>query len=414
MRQPSVRIAVLAAALAATVPTTATGQPLDLDAVTSRLEPVVEREMLEGRIPSLSVALVVGDRIVWSSGFGQSNLWARTPTTADTVYLIGSTFKTMQTVALLQLAQQGKLALDDRVSDHLDGLTIDGEDPSRPVTFRHLLTHSSGILGQAEPGAFPDPMDEMTKRVIPYWDRPFAAYPIWGYVLPPPIEDYLRASLKVNRPPLEKVEYSPVAFTLVAHLAEKLSGTPFLEYIQSHIFDPLEMTSTAFIPTADMDERFAIPYVVDPQTKHHVAISRVRVAIWPTGQVYGTALDQAHWLIANLNGGRFRDHQLIDPEILDEIHTRQFESLARPTPDGGTIGYGLGWNVTTLDGERYISHSGSLPGETAFLLGNLDRKIGVALLSNGNRAHARLERIARKAIELSSRAAGDRPTAASR
>ena len=127
-----------------------------------------------------------------------------------------------------------------------------------------------------------------------------------------------------------------------------------------------------------------------------------------------TALDQAHWLIANLNGGRFRDHQLIDPEILDEIHTRQFESLARPTPDGGTIGYGLGWNVTTLDGERYISHSGSLPGETAFLLGNLDRKIGVALLSNGNRAHARLERIARKAIELSSRAAGDRPTAASR
>ncbi len=389
-----------------------TAQTVQVERVARLLDTTIQQEMLEGQIPSLTIALVEGDRVVWSSGYGQSNLWARTPATASTVYLIGSTFKTLQTAALLQLMDQGKLALDDPVSDYLADLTdlvIQGEDPTRPITFRHLLTHSSGILGQAESGAFPDAIDEMTRRVIPYWDRPFQAYPIWAYALPPPITDYLRASLRVTRPPLERVEYSPVAFTLIAHLTEKLSGLPFLEYIQRHIFDPLEMTSTAFIPTADMDERFAIPYVVDPETKHHVAISRVRVAIWPTGQVYGTALDLANWLIANLNDGRFEDRQVIAPRTLSEIHRRQFEQLARATPDGGATGYGLGWNVTTRGDERYISHSGSLPGETAFLMASLDRKIGVALLSNGNQAHARLERIARRAIALSSRTADEDP-----
>ncbi len=151
----------------------ATPQELDVGRVIRRLEPAIEREMLEARIPALSIALVVGDEMVWTNAYGHANLWARTPATPSTVYLIGSTFKTMQTVALLQLRERGKFALDDRVSDYLTDLEIEGEDPGRPITFRHLLTHSSGILGQAEKGAFPDAIDEMTKRVIPHWDRPF-------------------------------------------------------------------------------------------------------------------------------------------------------------------------------------------------------------------------------------------------
>ena len=226
-------------------------------------------------------------------------------------------------------------------------------------------------------------------------------------MLPPAIDEYLLKSLKVSRPPLTRVEYSPVAFTLIAHLIERLSGTAFLKYIQENIFDPLEMKSSAFIPTADMDERFAIPYVVDGEIGRHVPVSRVRVAIWPTGQVYGTVRDLSNWLIANLNGGVFQGRRIIGVESLSEIHTRQYEQFARTGQDGSTSGYGLGWNVISRGDDKFIAHSGSLPGETAYLLGNITKRIGVSILTNGNRAHAPLRRIAFQAADLV--ASGDDP-----
>ena len=366
----------------------------------SYLDSAVSRAMSAGRIPALSMAVVAGDEVIWTGGWGMSNLWARTPAGPETVYLIGSIVKTMQAVALLQLVEQGKLALDDPVSSYLDEIEIRGEDPQNPITFRHLLTHSSGIPGQAEKGAFPDEVDEVTKRVIPYWDRPFQAYPIWGYILPPPIEEYLRVGLKATRPPLERVEYSPMALTLVAYVTEKLSGVPYMQAIRQNIFDPIEMTRTAFIPTADMDERFALPYVYDEEKGKHVPLSRVRVAIWATGQVYGTVGNLANWLITNLNGGTFRGTRILGAETLAQAHEVQFDQLRRTEPDGGSTGWGLGWNVTERGGERFISHSGSLPGETAFVLANLTRKVGVAILSNGNRAHPHLSRLAYETLKI--------------
>src|ERR671920_133267 len=128
-------------------------QTVDLDRVAAELEPEIRRTLIEGKIPSASIALVAGDKVIWTGAFGHSNLWARTPATPSTVYLIGSTFKTMSTVALLQQMEQGKFKLDDRVNDYLTEFKIQNEDPKNPVTFRHLLTHTSGLPGDF--GGFP-------------------------------------------------------------------------------------------------------------------------------------------------------------------------------------------------------------------------------------------------------------------
>jgi CubicO group peptidase (beta-lactamase class C family) len=105
----------------------------------------------------------------------------------------------MSTIALLQQMEQGKFKLDDRVNDYLTDFKIQGEDPQHPVTFRHLLTHTSGL-----------PAD-------------FGAFPVWGDTVPPSLDDYLRKSLKVTKPPLTSVTYSNMAFTLVAYLVQKFS-----------------------------------------------------------------------------------------------------------------------------------------------------------------------------------------------
>jgi CubicO group peptidase (beta-lactamase class C family) len=371
--------AISLAALMAAAAALTCGQTVNVDRVVTELEPEIQRALLAGNIPSASVALISGDRVIWTNAYGYSNLWARTPATPNTVYLIGSTFKAMSTIALFQQMEQGKFKLDDPVNKYLTDFKIQGEDPQHPITFRHLLTHTSGLPGD------------------------FGGFPVWGDTVPPTLEDYLRKSLKVNRPPLVRTEYSNMAFTLVAYLVQKFSGVPYKQYIQEHIFTPLEMNSTAFEPRPDMEERLSIPYVVDEKTGSQVGTVRLKASVWPAGIVYGTVLNQANWLIANLNGGVFKDKRLISQSTLDQMFTRQYDQFK-----GGiegiwgneTAGFGLTWWTEVRDGDRYIAHSGSVPGYTAFLLGNRDRKLGFAIMTNGNRAHAHLFKLADKAMDL--------------
>src|SRR5215218_7551405 len=187
------------AALVLLAPIIAVAQTVNIDRVVAELEPEIHRTLLAGNIPSASIALVSGEQVIWSGAYGQSNLWARTPAATNTVYLIGSTFKTMSSVALLQQLEQGKFKLDDPVNNYLTDFKIQGEDPQHPITFRHLLTHTSSLAGD------------------------FGAFPVWGDTVPPSLEDYLRKSLKVTKPPLTKVEYSNLAFTLVGYLVQKFS-----------------------------------------------------------------------------------------------------------------------------------------------------------------------------------------------
>jgi CubicO group peptidase (beta-lactamase class C family) len=351
---------------------------INIDQVVLELEPEIRRTMIEGRIPSATIALVAGDKTIWTGAYGYSNLWARTPATPGTVYLIGSTFKTMSATALLQQMEKGKFKLDDRVHGYLTDFKIQNEDPKRPVTFRHLLTHTSGL-----------PVD-------------FGPFPVWGDTVPPTMDEYLRKSLKVTKPPMESIVYSNMAYTLVGYLVEKFAGAPFREHIRKEIFTPLEMKSTAFAPTPEMEERLAIPYEI-LQDGRQVPTVRLKATVWPAGLVYGTVSDQANWLIVNLNSGVFNGKRLLSEQTLDQMMTRQHDKFAGPIErmwGNETAGFGLTWWVAQRNGDRYFAHSGSVPGYTAFLLGNRDQKLGFAILTNGHRAHPHLFKLADRAIDL--------------
>ncbi|REJ78720.1 MAG: class A beta-lactamase-related serine hydrolase [Acidobacteria bacterium] len=353
-------------------------QSIQVDKLAHDLEPEIRKAMIEGKIPSCTVALVSGDKVIWTGAFGESNLWARTPAASDSVYLIGSTFKAMSTVALLQLMEEGKFKLDDPVSDHLE-FEIPGNDPANPITFRHLFTHTSGLNGE------------------------FGAIPVWNNGGAVDLDTYVRTKLKVDHPPVTKVEYSNPAFTLIGYLVEKISGVSYKQYIKENVWDPLEMTSTAFDPTPDMGERLAVPYVVNQETGKQVPTVRIRAAVYPAGITYGTIHDQANWMIMNLNGGMFKGRQIISKSTMDMMHTRQYDQFKGPIEGiwgNETAGFGLTWWAQERNGDQYFAHSGSLSGYTAFLLGNRDRKFGFAILTNGNRSHPHLFKLGDRAIDL--------------
>jgi CubicO group peptidase (beta-lactamase class C family) len=359
--------------------TPAPARTINVDKLIAQLEPEINRTLIEGKIPSATIALISGDQVIWTGAYGQSNLWARTPAVPSTVYLIGSTFKAMATVAMLQLMEQGKFKLDDRVNDYLSDFKIQGEDPAKPVTFRHIFTHVSGLPGD------------------------FGPIPVWGDGGIPSFEEYFGKSLKLAQQPMEKEVYSNMAFTLVGYLVQKLSGVPFKKYMQDNIFKPLEMYNTAFNPRPDMDERLAVPYIYDVNTAATTPAERLKAVVWPAGLVYGTVLDQANWLIMNLNGGMFKGKRVISEQALNQMHTLQYEKFKGPVEGlwgGAEAGFGLTWWVEKRNSELHFAHSGSVPGYTAFLLGNRDQKLGFAILTNGNRAHPHLIKLADKALEL--------------
>ncbi len=358
-----------------------------IDRIAARLSPEIERALLDGAIPSLVVAITDRQGELWSAAFGQSNLWARTPASTNTVYLIGSTFKAQSTVALLQQMEQGKFALDDPVSDYLDGLAIRGEDPERPVTFRHLLTHTSGM-----------PVD-------------FGPHPVWGTTAPLPLDEYLRDSLRVDTAPLAGVVYSNMAYSLVGRLVQTFSGVPYKEYVQENVWNALDMNSTAFDPPPEMAERLAVPYAPDPESGRNRPAVRTKANVWPAGIVYGTIHDQANWVRFNLGDGAWGNDRLLEPATMDEMHSLQFDQFAGRPMGGGwgydNPGYGLTWWVSTHNGERFFAHSGSVSGYTAFASGNRTRGFGIAFLTNGNRAHPHLVRLTTLALDLMAEELGE-------
>ncbi len=359
---------------------------LVLARVIPQLEAEIQKSMAEGQIPSITVALT--DRVgeLWAGAYGESNLWAGTPASTETIYLIGSTFKAQSTIALLQQLEDGFFQLDDPVNPYLNDFQIQ-EEPGYPVTFRHLLTHTSGL-----PAAF-------------------GGHDVWGETVPSPLSDYLGESLQVAGPPLEKVVYSNLAYTLVAYLVERFSGMPYKEYIKDRIWSPVGMTSTAFAPTPDMEERLSIPYVPNQETGRPAAAGRTKADVWPAGIVYGTVHDQASWVRFNLGDGAVEGGRLLQPETMQQMHTLQFRQFSGGSMGGGwgyeNPGYGLTWWLSTREREQFFAHSGSVSGYTAFVMGNRTRGLGIAVLTNGNRAHSHLVRICNLALDLLAKELGE-------
>ena len=167
--------------------------------------------------PSVSVAVVKDGQIAYAKAFGQANIGEHRPATADTRYAIGSVSKQFTSAAILLLAEQGKLSLNDKVGKYLPDLTR-----GREVTIRELLSHTSGYEDYA-------PQDYM----IPEWTRA---------ITPREILDRW-AKKPLNFDPGTRWQYSNTNYVIAGQIFEKVSGQPLVAFLREKIFGPLGMTT---------------------------------------------------------------------------------------------------------------------------------------------------------------------------
>jgi CubicO group peptidase (beta-lactamase class C family) len=321
----------------------------DLEKTKTVMTGLIEQKMKERGVPSVSIALVRGDTIVWKAAFGYANVRMKTPATTDTLYSTGSTFKSATATALMQLQEQGKFKLDEPVNKYLGDVQVqDRLQAEKPVTFRHMLSHWSGLTAGA-----------VTK-------------PLWGRELPKSL-DKMVAGLYSVRPPETKWEYNNWAYGMAGLLVQKISGEEYEKYMVEHVLVPLGVTTPHPVyPSPEMVEVMALPYEPGGANGKPQPVEQVHFDVYPAGDIYLTAEDMARFLAMHLNGGMFRGKRILSEASVNAMHEPQF---------GGT--YAFGFSVRKdPNGHTIIIHNGAIPGQSSYMAGDLDAKVGVYFMSN--------------------------------
>lgn len=319
----------------------------------------IEGQMRRLRIPGAALAIVEGERIVHLRGFGQARPGGETPT-PQTPFFIGSLTKSLTALAVMQLVEAGKIELDAPVQRYLPWFRVADSQASAQTTVRHLLNQTSGLPTLVGNVVLAD-MDE----------RPDAT------------ERQVRglATLKINRPPGSKWEYSNLNYNVLGLIVEAASGAPYAEYIQNHVLDPLGMRHTYSSRAAAKQNGLAMGYrhwFSLPFPAPDLPVPRGSL---PSGQLISSAEDMARYLIAHLNEGRYGDVQILSAAGIDELHRGVAEFAYGSFADGK---YGMGWFETDLDGTRTYSHSGNVPDFSAFMTLVPEQKRGAVVLFNAD------------------------------
>lgn len=324
----------------------------------------IQKLLRETGIPSISIALVKGDKIIWAESFGEANVRARSRASSETLYNTGSTFKTVTAIALMQLLERNKISPDSSIAPYLRDVKIKNLSEDKPVSFRQLLNHTSGMMG------------------------PSSGVPIWKRATLPTLTD-VATRLLVKREPGKEFEYCNACYGLAGLLIERISGQPFPAYVTEQVLKPLGIrTPEPFEPTAEMAEKIALPYSLwnnRPEPEE-----QIRLDVYPAGDVYLTAADMARVVGALINWGSFNGQRILDAATVREMRRQNL-----PAPD-----YGLGIELPEKGVDTSIMHTGQLPGYSVVYRGDVKSRVGVHLVANAGAVQPALEALSVLALKL--------------
>ena len=313
------------------------------DTQTEKIDSLVNTELSRSHTPGISVAIVEHGKLMYSKGYGMANVEWSAPAGPDTVYELLSIAKQFTSTAILMLAAEGKLALDDPVSKYLPGLPTEWN----AVTVRHLLTHTSGIRDYTEVKGWRDsirldrtPQDLVKTTFGPLLFAPGAAW-----------------------------QYSNTNYYVLGLLIEKLSGVSYARFIADRIFVPLAMQSTLVNdPDAVIPHRAAGYHWDGTHLLNAPYISPTQK--WAAGAVVSTADDLAKWAIA------LDTASLLPRETLAQMVTPAKLS------SGQEAHYGIGNELDRDHGHLVAGHQGGGSAFNATFLRFPNDELTVIVLGN--------------------------------
>ena len=299
----------------------------------SKIDSLVERLLQVSRIPGAALAVVANGQIVLTKGYGLRDLQAQLPLTADTVYPIASTTKSLNATLLGMLVDEGLLAWDAPVQDYIPRFRLRDPLISMQVTLRDLVVMRTGL---------------------PRHDWLWCEHPITRAEL----VERLR-HLEFSAGFRERYQYSNLTVVTSGHIAEVVTGQSWEDLIQQRILTPLGMTHTGFVLPTEGD----VTSSYHENTLRELVPTR-RLATEVTapsgGSIHSTIADMARWVAFNMNGGRVGGRSLIQAKTLTEIQSPHITGGVQLTWPKSNASYGMGWFLDTYNELLRVSHGGYL------------------------------------------------------
>lgn len=338
------------------------------------IDTFVEAKRQELKIPGMALGVVSRDKIVHLKGFGVAGPDGRS-VTPQTPFQIGSVTKSFTALAVIQLVEAGKIDLDTPVQSylpwfHVSGSGVEADAASAAITVRHLLSQTSGIS---------------TYDGNRFWTSRNS------------MESDVRrlASVTLSAPVGARFQYSNANSMIAALVIEAVTGQPYAEYVRQNIFDPLEM-NRSFTSRAE-----AMPYGLASGYRFDFGIPRSAAGLQPSsmlpaGFLISTAEDLTHYMIAQLNEGRYGETSVISQDGLAELHDPAI-------PVGiDDQSYAMCWTVGPVNGMQGIWHNGDDGRFHATVILLPETRQGVVLLANASDFGLSLEldEIAKGAVSL--------------
>src|SRR5262245_3358267 len=332
----------------------------------------VNTERVAQHIPGIALAIVGPDGTIHVDGFGVTDRGGPV-ITSQTPFILGSTSKSFTALAVMQLVEDGRVDLDAPVQRYLPWFAVADTTASSQITTRQLLNQTSGLstdAGRRTLTDFSGGGDALEKRVR-----------------------RLRA-VALTAPVGTTYQYSNCNYQVLGALVQAVSGTTFEDYLQTHIFEPLDMTHTYTSKVAAIGNGLSIGHrsIFGRAVVFDEPFPRGGI---PSGFVISNAQDMSHYLSAQLNDGRWGEVSILSPAGVAEMH----RGAARIS-DG--VYYAMGWNSGSVDGMPAVWHGGDTFGYQSYMILLTDAHWGAMLLANMNDipANARFAEIATGVLDL--------------
>jgi CubicO group peptidase (beta-lactamase class C family)/D-alanyl-D-alanine dipeptidase len=340
----------------------------DYEAIAGELWLVIANELEAKNIPAFSIALVDGDQVVWAAGFGHQDADKKTPATASTVYRVGSVSKLFTDIAVLQLAEQGKLDLDAPVSKYLPDFKPQSKFDA-PLTLRQLMAHRAGLVRESPVGNYFDPTEPTLAATVTSLNDTSIVYE-----------------------PGTRTKYSNAGIAVVGQAVEETAGIEFAKYIDERILAPLAMKQSGFVLTPALEKDLATAWMWTYDGRRFAAPTFV-LGTAPAGNLYSSVLDLTKFVRAINNDGKGENGQLLKPETLAAM-------MKGDDKDGDARKFGLGFQLSEFEGHRRVGHGGAVYGFSTQLEVLPDEKLGVVAVASLDGANGLVKRIADHALRL--------------
>jgi CubicO group peptidase (beta-lactamase class C family)/D-alanyl-D-alanine dipeptidase len=336
--------------------------------VRDSLMPWIEKEVHAKNIPSLSIAVVDDQRVVFAASVGHADSHKKLAATPDTPYRVGSVSKPFTALLLMIFVELGLIDLDMPVQTYLPEFQPTNKT-GKKITLRQMLSHRSGLVREGPVGNYFDDSQPSIAETVKSLNNTELVYE-----------------------PGSTTSYSNMALSVAGYVLEKTQKEPFEKLMQRKLLDPIGMTESGFLLTPKLREKLPKATMWTYQGREFPAPA-FEFGILPAGNLYSSVNDMSKFLKFLFAGGKGPSGPILKRETLEKMYTIQFPEKDKK------LGFGLGFFVADMDGKRVIRHGGAVYGFSTEFAALPDDKLGVIVCASKDVANAVTTRIANTALK---------------